>query len=256
MKELFLSATVKDDDFTMACAVLQGLTWMSARRSIHRILFFHGQPAPTPLKNPRAFQQSRYIQLWKELSSQLARSSYILQIAYEVLQDRDFGKETTMNFNSTPGTLQWIDFPDPLRDTPVTTRKKIEIPEQPNLPNALTDNGFRFKNEIIQESYAFVRENVEFVFSRYYRINLEENNSPAATLPAWADLRPVDPARKWVLNVKLNVLDDSQPDKVRKANEEILAVKAELDKLFDFKVIDRKAFDTRIAPPPVVTIRG
>ncbi|KAI1471296.1 mediator complex, subunit Med18 [Daldinia caldariorum] len=257
MKELFLTASVKDSDFAMACAVLQGLTWMKARHAVHRILFFHGQPQPRPLKVTRAFQQSRFIQLWKDLSIQLSRCSYVIQLAYEVLPDRDFGKETNTDFNSLPGTLRWTDLPDPLRDTPVTQRKKIEIPDQGNLPTALTDNGIQYKNEMIQESYSFVRENVEFVFSRYYRLPLSDEElgnkpegRPRAALPPWADLRPVDPAQKWVLNVKLNVMEDSQPEKVKKANGELLAVKAELEKIFDFKAVDRRVFDTRIEPPP------
>ncbi|KAI0837231.1 mediator complex, subunit Med18 [Hypoxylon sp. FL0890] len=255
MRELFLTASVRDSDFQMACAVLQGLTWMTAHQSTHRILFFHGQPQPKSLQNLRALQGSRLLPLWKELSNQLARSSYVLQVAYEVVPDRDFGKENTMDFNTLPGTLRWTDLPDPLRDTPVTSRKKIEIPDQIQLPMALNDNGFRYTNEMIQESRSFVRDNVEFVFSRYYHLP-DSPGRPVASLPAFADLRPLDPAQKWVLNVKLNVLDDSQPDKIKKAMEELLNVKAELDKIFDFKPIDRRVFDTRIAPPPVIPGRG
>ncbi|KAI0181567.1 mediator complex, subunit Med18 [Hypoxylon sp. FL1284] len=255
MRELFLTASTRDADFTMSCAVLQGLAWMTARRSIHRILFFHGEPQPKPLKNTRAFQQSRHLQLWKDLSNQLMRSSYVLQTAYEVSLERDFGKGTAMEFNSSPGTLRWTDLPDPARDTPVTSRKKIEIPEQFSLLTALTDNGFRYKNEMIQESYSFVRENVEFVFTRYYHLP-ESPGRPITTLPPWGDLRPLDPAQKWVLNVKLNVPDDSQPEKVKKAHEELLAVKAELDRLFEFRPVDRRVFDTRIAPPPARVIPG
>ncbi|KAI0013161.1 mediator complex, subunit Med18 [Xylariaceae sp. FL0662B] len=255
MRELFLTASVRDADLTMACAVLQGLTWMTARYSVHRILFYHGDPRPSTLKNRRVFEKSRYSFLWDELSAQLVRSSYILQTAYEVSPDSHFGTGLAMEFSSLPGTLRWTDLPDPLRDTPVTSRKKIEIPDQNNLPTAMADNNFRYKNETIQESYSFVRENVEFVFSRYYHLPASPGR-PATALPPWKDLRPLDPARKWVLNVKLNVPDDSQPEKVKKANEELLAVKAELEKLFDFKVIDRRVFDTRIAPPPIVSVRS
>lgn len=143
MRELFLTAVVRDDDFTMACAVLQGLTWMKARQSVHRILFFHGQPQPKPFKIPRIYQQSRFLPFWKELSNQLARSSYVLQLAYEVARDKDFGKGTTMDFNALPGTLRWTDLPDPLRDTPITSRKKIDIPDQSALLGAMNENSFR-----------------------------------------------------------------------------------------------------------------
>lgn len=157
MRELFLTAVVKDSDFTMSCAVMQGFAWMTARKSYHRILFYDCDPQPKPLKNVRAFQQSRHPQLWRDLSNQLGRTAYILQIAYEVNLDKDFGKGTTMDFNSLPGTLRWMDLPDPAKAMPVisrkkeaegpeqlaTIRKKIEIPDQTMLPTALTDNGFR-----------------------------------------------------------------------------------------------------------------
>jgi mediator of RNA polymerase II transcription subunit 18, fungi type len=103
---------------------------------------------------------------------------------------------------------------------------------------------------MIQESFSFVRTNVEFTFTRFYHLP-DSPGRPVATLPQWTDLRPVDSAQKWVLNVKLNVAEDNQPDKMQKANEELMAVKAELDKLFEFKVMDRRVFDTRIAPPAV-----
>ncbi|KAI8964723.1 mediator complex, subunit Med18 [Daldinia sp. FL1419] len=255
MKELFLTAVVKDSDFAMACSVLQGWAWMQARRTIHRILFFHGQPRPGPLKATQAFQQSRHITLWKDLSNQLVRSSYVIQLAYEVVPDRDLGKKTNTELSTLPGTLRWTDLPDPLRETPVTQRKKIEIPEQSNLPTALANNNFQYKNEIIQESYTYVRGNVEFVLSRYYHLP-ESEGRPLAVLPHWNDLRPVDPAQKWVLNVKMNVIDDSQPDKIKKANAELLVVKEEFEKIFDFKAIDRRVLDTRIAPPPVIPGQG
>ena len=89
------------------------------------------------------------------------------------------------------------------------------------------------------------------MLSRYYHLP-ESPNRPIAHLPAWNDLRPVDPAQKWVLNVKLNVAEDEQPEKLTKANEELMRNKAEFDKLFDFKVVDRRIFDTGIAPPPII----
>lgn len=118
----------------------------------------------------------------------------------------------------------------------------------------LTDST-RYKNEVIQESYSFIRDNVEFVFSRYYYL-AKSPGRPVTSIPNWTDLRPIDPAQNWVLNVKLNAPDDSQPEKIRKAGEELLAVKEELDKLFEFRVIDRKVFDTRITPPPVTVLGG
>ena len=68
-------------------------------------------------------------------------------------------------------------------------------------------------------------------------------------------MRPVDPAQKWVLHVRLHVDEDNQPDKLQKANKELLVVKEELDRIFDFKIVDRRVLDTRIAPPQVLPPR-
>ncbi|KAI1292921.1 mediator complex, subunit Med18 [Xylaria venustula] len=258
MHELFLTGAVKSGEFDTACAILQGLSWMTARRSIYRILFFTGQPQPkglpkTPL--PSSLPRQNEKQLWVELSKQLLRSSYILQAAYEVAPETDFGKETTVDLNRIPATLRWTDLPDPLRDSPITSRKKIEVPFQHNLPGTLTANMHAYTHELIQESYSFNRGDLEIVMSRYYQLP-ESPGRPIVHLPAWDDLRPVDPAQKWVLNIKLNVTDDGQPEKLKQANEELMRNKAEFEKLFDFKVIDRRVFDTRIPPPPVVPGRG
>ncbi|KAI1745800.1 mediator complex, subunit Med18 [Xylaria scruposa] len=260
MHELFLTASVKQCDFDTACAVLQGLSWMTARRTIYRVLFFAGQPQPKGLAGappppnvlPRTAQP-----LWGELHKQLLRSSYVLQAAYEVSPEADFGKENaaTMDFTRLPATLRWTDLPDPLRDSPITSRKKIEIPFLNSLPRVMMDNKQAYINELIQESYSFNRGDLEIVLSRYYHLP-ESQGRPIPHLPAWADLRPVDPAQKWMLNVKLNVAGDGQPEKLTKANEELMRNKAEFEKLFDFKVIDRRVFDTRIAPPVVVPGRG
>ncbi|KAI1506379.1 mediator complex, subunit Med18 [Biscogniauxia marginata] len=255
MRELFLTASVKASEFDRACAIFQGLTWMTARKSTYRILFFAGQPQPKGLPNTRNLRISPFTPLWNELSKQLSRSSYVLQVAYEVSPEMDFGKDAGMDFNNLKGTLRWTDMPDPLRDVPFVSRKKIEIPEQTLIPTILADNNHTYTGELIQESYSFVRGNVEFVFSRYYQPP-ESQGRPVPVLPAWTDLRPVDPAQKWVLNVKLNVTDDTQPEKMKKAGEELMAIKMELEKLFDFKVLDRRVFDTRIAPPQVIPGRG
>lgn len=131
MHELFLTASVKQGDFDTACAVLQGLSWMTARRTICRVLFFAGQPQPKGLAGtppppnvlPRAAQP-----LWNELHRQLLRSSYVLQAAYEVSPETDFGKDSPMDFARLPATLRWTDLPDPLRDSPITSEEEDRGP--------------------------------------------------------------------------------------------------------------------------------
>ncbi|KAI1820117.1 mediator complex, subunit Med18 [Xylaria intraflava] len=256
MHELFLTASVVHNDFDTACAILQGLSWMTARRTIYRLLYFAGQPQPKGLPNtppPNILPRQQERQLWADLNTQLLRSSYVLQAAYEISPETDCGKE--MDFNRLPATLRWTDFPDPLRDSPITSRKKIEVPFPGGLPKILMDNKHTYTGELIQESYSFNRGDLEIVLSRYYYLP-ESRGRPLQLLPAWTDLRPVDLAQKWVLNVKLNVTEDSQPEKLAKANEELMRNKAKFDKLFDFKVIDRRAFDSRVPAPSVVPGRA
>lgn len=262
MHELFLTAAVKDGDFEMASAILQGLTWMTARHNVYRVSFYAGQPQPRGFSNLKSIlpppQSNRGSgPLWNELSKQLSRSSYVVQLEHEVSPDADFGNGATVDLNSVPGTLRWTDFPDPLRDTPITQRKRIDIPDQKGLIAAMADNQHTYKTEFIHETYSFIRGNEEFTLSRYYYLPGPLGQTPpAATLPPFQDLKVVDPARKWTLNVKMNVMDDNQPEKMKKAHEALMKVKIELDQIFDFKIIDRRIFDTRIAPPPVIPGRG
>ncbi|KXJ96645.1 mediator complex, subunit Med18 [Microdochium bolleyi] len=337
MYELFLTTTVSREDFEMASALLQGLTWMTPRHTVHRVLNYAGPAQPRGLPKTRTFQPLspaaaaaaaaagqqqagqqqqqliRQFPLWQELGKHLSRASYVLQLAYEVFPETDFpsasaaviddgaagasgdvsggnGTNSDSNqagvggateafapppatdLNATPGLLRWTDFPDPLRDSPVTQRKKVEIAECRNLLLTMADNNHSFRGEMIQESYTFVRGSVEFVFTQYYHLpdaamralstgsgpsptpapgSSSSSSSPAPTLPAWADLRPVDPARKWILSVRLSVVEDNQPEKMQKATDELLAVRGEMERLFEFKVVDRRVFDTRMAALPV-----
>lgn len=111
----------------------------------------------------------------------------------------------------------------------------------------------RYKTELIQETYTFIRENIEFLFSRNYYLPPSSGQSgPSTSLPAWSDLKPVDSTKKWLFHVKRDVIEHSQPEKLKQAQKELLDVKAELEPIFSFAPIDRRVFDTRIAPPPMI----
>jgi mediator of RNA polymerase II transcription subunit 18 len=53
--------------------------------------------------------------------------------------------------------------------------------------------------------------------------------------------------KRWFLHVKTHVMSDNKPDDLRKAHDQLLAIRAELEGVFDFRSIDRKVYDTRIA---------
>jgi mediator of RNA polymerase II transcription subunit 18 len=71
--------------------------------------------------------------------------------------------------------------------------------------------------------------------------------APASNLPSWDSLTPVDGQRRWILQIKSHVLHDNKPDEIRKAQDQLLAIRGELEGVFDFRVIDRKVHDTRVA---------
>lgn len=90
-------------------------------------------------------------------------------------------------------------------------------------------------------------ENTEFVFSRWYR--LPEQSAPQGSLPAWDALLPIDPELKWMLMVKLCVLEDNDPEKIKTAMNELMETRTKMEALFDFNPVDRRDFDTRVPPP-------
>lgn len=118
----------------------------------------------------------------------------------------------------------------------------------------------RLKTERIEEVYRFFREDVEFCLSRDYfarpiedYIPLERKGqptTPSPSLPAWESLTPIDQQKRWILLVKVLVLQENKPDDIRKAQEQLQGIRKELDGVFDFKSIDRKVHDTRVAQQP------
>lgn len=53
--------------------------------------------------------------------------------------------------------------------------------------------------------------------------------------------------QRWILQVGVHILQDNKPDELRIGQEKLLALKTELEGVFDFKVMDRKVHDTRVA---------
>lgn len=106
--------------------------------------------------------------------------------------------------------------------------------------------------------YRFYRDDIEFCLFRQYFIRpiedyvpLEKRGTqpmpPQDRLPAWESLSPIDTQNRWILLVKAHVLQDNKPDEIRKAQDQLMAIRGELDGVFDFKAIDRKVHDTRVA---------
>ncbi|KAF4452435.1 hypothetical protein F53441_4715 [Fusarium austroafricanum] len=261
MHEIFLTALVEDKDFSSACAVLGGLTNMDPWESVQRVLYFQGPQRPMGFSKMNSIEKPVRKDigfLWKELHQNLTRQSFILQTRYDVLKDRDMGPSASpMDLDTTQGVLRWTDFPDPPRGQPLLTqRKKVELWEQRKLPSVLRENSHTFKTETIEEVYRFYRDEIEFCLVRHYFLQPLENYTPMETkqqqsvpldtLPPWESLTPVDQQKRWFLQVKAHVVQDNKPDEIRKAQEQLMAIRRELEGVFDFRGIDRKVHDTRV----------
>ncbi|GAB0133334.1 hypothetical protein EsDP_00001746 [Epichloe bromicola] len=284
MYELFLTALVEDSDFEAACAFLCGFCDMRLPwEKVDRVLYFQGPPQPAGITNQssieKRFMRKDTALLWKELHQNLSRQSCILQARYEV--DKELDLEPTgspMDLDNLQGVLRWADFPDPPHGRPlITQRKTVEIWEQEKLPSILRDNNFRyrcvvvvhdprlitdfcnrFKTEVLEESYYFFRGDVRFVLLRHlFTRGIEDYTplearggqqpAPATMLSAWEATTPVDSQKRWFLLVKRHVVQDNNPDEIRKAQDQLLSIRGELEGAFEFRAIDRKVHDTRIA---------
>ncbi|KND89012.1 Mediator of RNA polymerase II transcription subunit 18 [Tolypocladium ophioglossoides CBS 100239] len=263
MYELFLTALVEGSDFHAACAVLSGFCAMPPWETVNRVLYFQGPPRPTGISNQASVEKPMRKDaafLWKDLHQNLSRQSFVLQARYDVVKERDMGPSAApVDLDSAQGILRWTDFPDPPHGRPVLTqRKAIELWEQRKLPSVLRDNHYQFKTETIEEVYRFFRDQIEFCLTRQYFLKaihdytpLESRQhqppEPLSTLPAWDSLTPVDMQNRWILQVKIHVLQDNKPDEIRKAQDQLASICGELEGSFDFKTIDRKVHDTRVA---------
>ncbi|ODA77416.1 hypothetical protein RJ55_07045 [Drechmeria coniospora] len=247
MYQLFLTATVEEGDFQAACAVLGGFCAMAPWQTVDRVLYFQGPPRPTGMSNQNSIEKPMRKDvafLYKDLHQNLSRQSFILQARYDVSKDRHMGPQAEpLDLETSAGILRWNDFPDPPRGIPLLMQRKlVEL----------------FKTEIIEEVYRFFRDDVEFCFTRQFFLKpIEEYTplegrqqaqaKPLATLPSWDALTPVDMQNRWMLQVKVHVLQDNKPDEIRKAQEQLVSIRGELDGVFDFKAIDRRVHDTRVA---------
>ena len=125
------------------------------------------------------------------------------------------------------------------------------------VPSLMSPTPRRFKTETVEEILRFFRDELEFTLTRHYfthpisaykpLVSQPQATVPHRTLPGWEHLTRTDLQGRWVLHVKTHVLQDTKPDEVRRAQDALFAVRGELDGVFDFKVVDRKVHDTRVA---------
>ena len=102
---------------------------------------------------------------------------------------------------------------------------------------------------MIQESNRFVHGDVIFELTRYLQFPVGENDNPSTIrneLPDFESLTPFDSENKWILTASTIVTRGDNPQQVKKGTDQLVAIKDDFNGCFDFRVLDRHIFDTRV----------
>lgn len=88
---------------------------------------------------------------------------------------------------------------------------------------------------------------------RYLNIptNLQEKDDKSQPkintfLPAYDKLEPFDSENKWIITVRVDVLNSNDQDQMKKGTDELVVIQEAFEGCFDFKLMDRHTFDTRV----------
>ena len=283
--EVFLTAVVKDADAIKARAVLAGIAEMKERHQylLVRHLERHARDRDPKFHNKlKEYQKERgpNAARWQEFQHMFSKQEYIIQEHVDVTREVEHAnggyvcsshsphhrsnadgslldREISLSFPpSKPRLLRWNDIPDPpsmVLSEFITQRKMLEIGDS-RLEKILSDIKFvyvplthlfsstgkfltpsRSRGTCIEESYKWWLDNVEYSLTKYIPI-------PPGQAPNLAALEPVAPF--WILYVCSQ--NDSSPERMKESQIALGGVRERLLGLFDFKVFDRRAHDTRV----------
>ncbi|KAB8288864.1 hypothetical protein EYC80_010767 [Monilinia laxa] len=267
MHELFLSASVENEDVSRALRILQGYCGMIPQQFIRRRLVFEGPRSRNNLKglDPSFLKQQPPNKLfwWKNLNDQLIRQSYILTLIYDVDRNqfgqpaKEIGSEEDgrglLPCDEVPGTLRWTDLPDPANAAIVNSRMFIAIENEKSLCKLLQASNHRFTREVIQECHRTVHNNIVFTLSRYFEIppvfqEVDDNSRPKVNsrLPPFELLEPFDAEDKWILTASVEVQNGNDPDHMKIAMAELSGAQEDFKGCFALKAADRHTFDTKV----------
>ncbi|KAK3340016.1 mediator complex, subunit Med18 [Lasiosphaeria hispida] len=246
--EIFLTAVVPVADVTTARSVLGGVTEMRERHQFTKVRYLQRQDAGLKtLEKLKEYQKERGPNAvrWQELHQILLKQSYILQERINITQEvmANTGDASAVVPTAQPRLLRWNDIPDPPSSRLpafITQRKMLEISDR-RLPKIFSDTKFIAKAESIEESYQWWLNNAEYALTRTYPLAPGSQQE----VPNLTGLEPLAPS--WVLYVRVQV--DSNPERMQQGHAQLSRVRDRLLRVFDFKVFDRRAHDTRIMEP-------
>ncbi|KAL2140027.1 hypothetical protein VTI28DRAFT_4335 [Corynascus sepedonium] len=258
--ESFLAATVLEEDGATARAILRGVTESRERHYFTRVQHYkpldstsRGLPTVKQLQKERTLTTAQ----WQELHQILVKQPSVVQVRTDITEEvenalshhRAGGEAIPANI--PPGkhcALRWADMPDPespQRPPFIAQRRVVDI-DDPRAPAILADNKFGATSDLIEESYCWWSQGIEYCLTRMFVVALEGDSISADQVPNPALLKPI--GKIWILYVRAKV-DSSppttMPERVKQAQAQLVRVREQLKGVFDFPAYDRRCHDTR-----------
>ncbi|GAB1313647.1 Mediator of RNA polymerase II transcription subunit 18 [Madurella fahalii] len=252
LHDIFMTAVVPAADVANARTLIGAFTEMREQRQFNRVQHFEPQDlAVKGLPKAKELQKERVPNraLWQELHQILVKQPSTLQVRTKItdeVSNAQAGEAVTIAANK-PRVLRWTELPDPpsSRIPPFITQRRILEISDGRMEQILAENRFKLKSELVDESYHWWLNDVEFALTRTYVLSLNPDQTPSQQVPNLASIQPVSDF--WILYVRTRV--DSTPERTQQGQMHLVRVREQLDELFDFKVFDRRFFDTRIQGP-------
>ncbi|KAG0652276.1 hypothetical protein D0Z07_0959 [Hyphodiscus hymeniophilus] len=264
MHELFLISHCSDEDVPKATKLLQGFCEMAPVSIINRRLIWEAPQVPKQRGLDPQFlmrQPQHRLPLWKALQDSLTRQAYYVNLVYGVSRDQfasvatdvrnEEGREREqLSLDDMPGSLYWVDWPDPKSSRPVNSRNAASMDNERGLCSLMRSMGYKLNKEIIEEGFRFIHGNVIIHIHRYFDTPSTVQEVVKATfstaLPSYESLIPFDSENKWIVKAQVDVLNANDQDHVQKGIDELLSVRDAFDGYFDFPVLERRMLDTRV----------
>ncbi|KAK4156352.1 mediator complex, subunit Med18 [Chaetomidium leptoderma] len=262
--EIFLTDSVEDAKVATARAILSGFTQINEQHRFTRIQ--HHEPRDSAVKGFSTIKQLQKERRpttpqWQELHQILVKQPSFLELRTDITEEVEAqnamsvaggGEAPFINIPiGKPCALRWTDLPDPpIPQLPyITQRKLVEIAD-PRAETTLADNKFRAKSDLIEESYHWWLDGIEYVLTRMFVITLDPDPAAPRQIPNLAVLEPVSP--HWILYVRASV--DSLPaatipQRMTEGQGHLERVRKELVNVFNFMIFDRRCRDPRIHEP-------
>ncbi|KAK3898524.1 hypothetical protein C8A05DRAFT_18914 [Staphylotrichum tortipilum] len=259
--EVFITACLPDDDAETAQAILSGVTEMRHRERFTRVNYYEPQDKGLPTIKQLLKERPPTLPQWQELNLILAKQPSVLQLRTDITEEIQSAQARNATAADVPAdkprVARWTDLPDPPnpRHPFITQRKVLEFAD-PRAETILADNKFRFKSSLIEESYLWWLNGIEYEMVRMYMVDPDPNPgapqpgpTPGAPqqVPNPSSLEPVGSI--WILYVRARV-DPHPPsnmlDRMTQGQTHLAQIRERLLGVFDFKIFDRRCRDTRI----------